>query len=166
MMKSALVSLVLHGVAVAVAFFAWQASAATAAERLPFQVSFSHSPAQLVPTPPEPAEPVELEPEESPIEVETVDLEPVDFDPVIKRREPLASAPLRALSARLPRPLRIPKPQVLQQHPVTAPAAHVESPPEPHTCPRPSYPALARRMGHQGTVRVRVTISATGGAAR
>ncbi len=169
MKKSMFLSLLLHVTAIAAAFVARGAPVSTTAERLPFQVSFSASPEQVVPTPPpppEPVDPVDPHSDESPIELDTIDLDPVEFDPVVVWRVPLVNAPMTKLTARLPRPLRIANPQVVQPAPVDAPAAHVDAPPQPQTCPPPLYPALARRLGHEGTVKVRVTISAAGAVTR
>lgn len=172
MKKSLIASVVVHGSVVLAGAMAlgWSSSGDEAAERLPFQISLPSPPSHIVPDPQRPPEPIEPEPEELEIEVETLDLAPVEFELAALRRPLISTAPTLISHSRLRKPLRVkkppaPKPPVKKPTPPRAaapPAAHVDSPPSPQTCTAPAYPALARRLGHEGTVKVLVAINAAG----
>lgn len=178
MRKSLIASVLLHGSVAALAAVAigWGESGEREAVRVQFQVSFSAPPSELVPKPPPPdssaPEPFEFEQQEIEIELENVELPPVEFERVPPRRALLTAAPSAISNKRLSKPLRVSKPPVPERKPVepqespAPPAAHVDAPPVPQSCQPPAYPALARRLGHEGTVKVRLKIDSTGAVTR
>ena len=110
MKKSVMLSLLLHGSAVAVGAVGWSVQTRSAPDRLPFQVSLSSAPSPIVPRQPHPHEPLEPQPEELPIEAEFVQEVPAEFERVSAQQAPLlAMAPAVISSKRLSRPLPIRK---------------------------------------------------------
>jgi len=169
MRKSLLCSLLVHTAVLAV--FAWHGPAeeARSAPAVAFALAPAEPPAEPEPAPAEPTLPAapeaaveEWEPEEAPAEPRFGELPPRVAPP------PQTAGP-RGL-VRLPKPLRreesgpaakaaaAPAPPA----PPAPAAASVTTAPAPKKNDPPEYPAVARRMGQEGTVKLRLRIDREG----
>ncbi|MCB1887445.1 MAG: energy transducer TonB [Rhodocyclaceae bacterium] len=175
------VTTLLHLAAIAWLVSADRAPASPAAEDAVIDVVFVAPPApepvatprvEAPPAPPEPAQPVEIE---APPVIETPKPRPKRRPrPVAARPSPPAPVPQPALDIpQLDLPAPAPSDFAPTAPAVAAPAPAAPPPPLPQRIearydadylsnPRPSYPSLARRLGEQGTVLLRVLVTPGG----
>ena len=150
-------AIVLH-IAVLAALLAWEPAHSALTAMVPIMVSL------IAPPAPEPAK-HQPRPVQAP--------KPLP----LRSREPPPPLPLLATSAQTPAPRAVPaEPEPATAAPAIAAAPALSAPPQPVTPPRfdaayldnpaPVYPRLARRMGEQGKVVLRVLVSAAGLAER
>ena len=168
MRRAFLVSLLVHAAVIA-ALATWRIAARDArAPAVEFRSARIEAPEAI--EPPEPDPPL---PETAAVR-ETFDLEdPNESDEAIDERLPVPlhlpgrRVPIAHVRIRDPRPASAPPPPT-RSSPVSRPAPAAEpasqpARPRPDGCPPPSYPPLARRRGQSGTVRLRISIDASGG---
>ena len=148
-----LVALALHA-AVIVVLLAYPPLRSAVATAMPIMVSLITPP--KVETPPEPPKPRPVKPQALP--------KPIELPPLLTAT-PVNDAPasFTALPAPVqPAPFEPAPPQPAAPAPIIPPrfnADYLDNPPPP-------YPPLARRMGEQGKVLLRVLVNATGTADR
>lgn len=175
MRKSLLASLVLHATLLAaVVLVGRRAAAPRSAPIVAFEASVAAEPMRPEPRvaePPFPKRPLVVEEEPEVDEPEPVEFEMLEGPPA---SPPAMDPPIP--SVRLSRPLLVREPPALPASEPPEPAAEpVAKPapqsaasvaPRPAACDAPRYPALARRMGQQGTVKLRLTIDRDGSVDR
>lgn len=147
----------------------------------PLQVELRQPAPEMVPPKPLPMEPQPLpreRPKPQPQKPQPVQAAPREERPVEAPRAPILTAPPEA-PVTAATPVVPPQPE---QKPTPPPPVHATEPPRPPPIaapspitpprsdaaylnnPRPNYPAAARRRGDQGTVYVRVLVTANGHA--